>query len=52
MEPVAHVRTFGLIELLFAYLISRRLFSDTIRPVEAAALVLLTLSLAIVSLWG
>ena len=52
LEPVAHVRTLGLVELLFSYLVSRRLFSDTLRPVEVGAMVLLAAALAIVALTG
>jgi drug/metabolite transporter (DMT)-like permease len=52
LEPVAHVRTLGLIELLFAYLVSRRLFSDTMRPIEVGAMLLLALALATVALTG
>jgi drug/metabolite transporter (DMT)-like permease len=52
LEPVAHVRTLGLIELLFAYLVSRRLFSDQLRPIEVGAMVLLGISLALVTLAG
>jgi hypothetical protein len=50
LEPVAHVRTLGLIELLFAYLVSRRLFSDQLRPIEVGAMLLLGVSLAMVTL--
>jgi drug/metabolite transporter (DMT)-like permease len=52
LEPVAHVRTLGLVELLFTYLVSRRLFSDTLRPVEVGAMALLALALALVALSG
>lgn len=50
LEPVAHVRTLGLVELLFTYLVSRRMFSDTLRPIEVAAMGLLTLALGLVAL--
>ena len=52
MEPVAQVRTLGLIELLFAYIVSRRLFSETLRSVEVVAMCLLAVAVAIVALWG
>jgi drug/metabolite transporter (DMT)-like permease len=52
LEPAAHVRTLGLVELLFAYVVSRRLFSDTLRPVELVAMLLLALALAIAALSG
>jgi drug/metabolite transporter (DMT)-like permease len=51
IEPVAHVRTLGLVELLFAYVVSRRLFTESLRPIEGAALMLLMAALVIVSLW-
>lgn len=52
LEPVAQVRTLGLIELLFAYIVSRRLFSETLRRVEIVAMCLLAIAVAIVALWG
>jgi drug/metabolite transporter (DMT)-like permease len=52
LEPVANVRTLGLIELLFAYIVSRRLFSDTIRPIEVIAMILLAVAVAIAALLG
>jgi drug/metabolite transporter (DMT)-like permease len=52
LEPVANVRTLGLIELLFAYIVSRRLFSDTIRPIEVIAMILLAVAVAIAALMG
>ena len=52
LEPVAQVRTLGLIELVFAYMVSRRLFSETLRPVEILAMGLLAVAVAIVALWG
>ena len=50
IEPVAHVRTLGLIELLFGYVVSRRFFREKLAPREIAGMVLLTLGLAIVTL--
>jgi drug/metabolite transporter (DMT)-like permease len=52
LEPVAQVRTLGLIELLFAYIVSRRLFSETLRRVEIAAMCLLAIAVAVVAVWG
>jgi drug/metabolite transporter (DMT)-like permease len=45
LEPVAHVRTLGLAEMLFSLAVSRRLFNDKLRPAEIAGIVLLTLGL-------
>ena len=50
IEPVAHVRTLGLVELLFSYAVSRRLFREHLKPIELAGVLLLTLGLVIVTL--
>jgi drug/metabolite transporter (DMT)-like permease len=50
IEPAAHVRTLGLIELVFSYLLSRRLFSEQLNRRETGALVLLGLGLVMVTL--
>lgn len=50
IEPVAHVRTLGLIELLFSYAISRRFFRERTTGMEIAGVALLTLGVVIVSL--
>lgn len=49
MEPVAHVRTLGLIELVFSYVVSRRFFRERLAPVELAGMALLAAGVAIVS---
>jgi drug/metabolite transporter (DMT)-like permease len=50
IEPAAHVRTLGLIEILFSYLISRRLFEERLTRTELAGMMLLLLGLVIVTL--
>ncbi|MFL6582057.1 MAG: EamA/RhaT family transporter [Burkholderiales bacterium] len=50
IEPVAHVRTLGLIELLFSYVLSLRLFREHLQRRELAGIGLLTLSLIVVTL--
>ena len=45
MQPVAQVRTLGLIELYFSYLVSRRIFREQLGAAELAGLVLLALGL-------
>jgi drug/metabolite transporter (DMT)-like permease len=45
LEPVANVRTLGLIELYFSYLVSRRFFRERLRPAELVGFVLLALGL-------
>jgi drug/metabolite transporter (DMT)-like permease len=45
MEPVAHVRTVGLVELLFSYVVSRRVFDERLSRTERIGLALVTLGL-------
>jgi len=50
IEPVAHVRTLGLVELLFSYVVSRRVFRERVSRLELAGMALLSLGLLIVTL--
>lgn len=50
LEPAAHVRTLGLVELLFAIVLSRRLFQERLRPTEIAGIILLVLGMIAVLL--
>jgi len=50
IEPVAHVRTLGLIELVFSYLVSRKLFAERLNRTELAGMALLALGVAIITL--
>ena len=50
IEPVAHVRTLGLIELLFSYVVSRRVFRERLSRIELGGIALLSLGLVIVTL--
>jgi len=50
IEPVAHVRTLGLVELLFASIVSRKIFRERLSRLEIAGMALLTLGLVIVTL--
>lgn len=45
LEPVAHVRTLGLIELYFSYVVSRRIFREKLRPAELTGFALLAIGL-------
>jgi len=45
MEPVARVRTIGLVEVLFTYLVSLRLFKERLTAMETAGLVLVVLGM-------
>ncbi len=50
IEPAAHVRTLGLIELVFAWLLSRRLYREQLTSREFAGLLLLCLGLVSITL--
>jgi drug/metabolite transporter (DMT)-like permease len=52
IEPAAHVRTLGLVELLFSLAIAHRLFRESLTAVELTGVALLTLALVIVTLGG
>jgi drug/metabolite transporter (DMT)-like permease len=45
LRPAADVRTLGLVEVLFSYLVSRRLFRERLAPLERWGLVLVSLGL-------
>ena len=45
MQPVARVRTLGLIELYFSYLVSQRVFCERVGGAELAGLILLAAGL-------
>jgi drug/metabolite transporter (DMT)-like permease len=50
IEPAAHVRTLALIELLFAYVVSRRIFREKLTTLELSGIALLTVGLVVVTL--
>ncbi len=50
IAPAAHVRTLGLIELVFSYAVSRRLFRERLSRLELAGMALLLLGVAIIAL--
>lgn len=50
IEPVAHVRTLALVELLFGYIVSRRIFREPITRLEIIGMLLLTTGLIVVTL--
>lgn len=50
IEPAAHVRTLGLIELLFSYAVSRRVFQERLSRRELVGIAILTLALVVVTL--
>jgi drug/metabolite transporter (DMT)-like permease len=45
MQPVARVRTLGLIELYFSYIVSRRIFRERLGRAELLGLILLAAGL-------
>lgn len=50
LEPAAHVRTLGLVEVLFSYLVSLRLFREPLSRLEIAGLALLVFGVALITL--
>jgi drug/metabolite transporter (DMT)-like permease len=52
IEPIAHVRTLGLIELFFSLAISRRVFQERLRAIEWSGLAMLAVGLIVITLWG
>ena len=48
IEPVAHVRTLGLVELVFSYAVSRRLFREKLSARELGGMALLALGVILV----
>ena len=49
IEPVAHVRTLGLVELLFSMALSRRMFRERLSPLELTGIAVLTLGLVAIT---
>jgi drug/metabolite transporter (DMT)-like permease len=49
IEPIAHVRTLALVELLFAYVISRGFFRESLTRIELVGIVLLAIALVTVT---
>jgi drug/metabolite transporter (DMT)-like permease len=52
IEPVAHVRTLGLIELIFSYAVARGLFRERLSRLELEGMGLLALGVALISFAG
>ncbi|HUN50703.1 MAG TPA: DMT family transporter [Candidatus Sulfotelmatobacter sp.] len=49
LEPAAHVRTLGLLEVLFSYAISLRIFREPISRLELAGIALLACGIALIA---
>lgn len=52
LEPAAHVRTLGLIELVFSYAVSLRLFRERFTRLERAGMALLVAGLVLVTFFA
>lgn len=50
LQPAAHVRTLGLVEIFFSYAVSRHFFREPVSRVEMAGMALLAAAVGIVSL--
>jgi drug/metabolite transporter (DMT)-like permease len=50
IEPIAHVRTLGLIELFFSYAVSRRVFRERLTRLERAGMAFIALGVAVITL--
>ena len=50
LEPVAHVRTLGLIELVFSYAVSRRIFKERLSRTDIAGIALLAVGVVVITL--
>jgi drug/metabolite transporter (DMT)-like permease len=50
IEPVAHVRILGLVELLFSYMVSRRFFREPVASIEVLGMIFVGLGVALVAL--
>ncbi len=48
LEPVAHVRTLGLVEILFSLAVSRKLFAQVTSPREGTGIALLVIGVIVV----
>ncbi len=50
LEPAAHVRTLGLVELIFSYLVSRRIFKERPARRELAGITFLAAGIVVITL--
>ena len=50
IEPAAHVRTLALVEIVFGYIVSRRIFSEHVSRLETIGMAFLSAGLVIVTL--
>ncbi|MDH3321134.1 MAG: EamA/RhaT family transporter [Betaproteobacteria bacterium] len=52
LQPASHVRTLGLIELVFSYAVSRKLFRESLSWLELAGMAFLAAGIAVITLSG
>lgn len=52
MQDAAAVRTLGMVEVVFSYLVSRRIFSEHLRGTETLGMALMVLGLVLICLQG
>ena len=52
LQSAAHVRTLGLVELLFSYAVSRKLFRERMTHLELAGMAFLAAGIAVITLTG
>lgn len=52
MQSAAAVRTLGMVEVVFSYLVSRRLLAEQLRPAEIAGMALMVLGLVLICMQG
>ena len=50
IEPVAHVRTLGLVELVFSYVVSLKLFREKLSTLEISGMALIAIGVAVIVL--
>ena len=52
LQPATYVRTLGLIEMVFSYLVSRRFFREQLSPKELLAMALLAGAVILITTSG
>ena len=50
LQPAAHVRTLGLVEMVFSYVVSRKLFRERMTGLELAGMAFLAAGIAVITL--
>ena len=50
IEPAAHVRTLGLVELIFSYVVSLKLFREKLSAMELGGMALIAFGIVVITL--